>query len=139
MPEGTFSYLAAHFIAADAIIKVLEAASDIIDNAKNAYQIGKGLTKKGVHQLGKMLANLTIGDLEALLDLNNADPSTIHQIIEDLIDLTTALVSIFRSFIQMYICGHFYFSRSHIVAALTARDYFTLLGQIVIGSHSLHP
>ena len=40
-----------------------------------------------------MLASMTIADLEALLELNNADPTTIHHVIESLIDLASALVS----------------------------------------------
>lgn len=48
---------------------------------------------KGVQQLGAMLANMTIGDLEALLDLSNIDAVDIHEIISDLIELATTLVS----------------------------------------------
>ena len=41
-----------------------------------------------------MIANMTIGDLEALLDLSNIDPAVTQQIINDLIDLATELVRI---------------------------------------------
>ena len=62
------------------------------ENDEKAFVIGKGLTKKGILQLASMLANMTIGDLEALLDLNNIDASVVHQIITDLTSLATELV-----------------------------------------------
>ena len=80
-------------LAVDAIIEMLEAAEDIVDHAKQTFMIGKGLTRKGLQQLGRQLANMTIIDLASLLEPNNANPTTVHEIIENLISLTTALVS----------------------------------------------
>ena len=79
--------------AVDAIIEMLESAEDIVDHANQTFMIGKGLTRKGLQQLGRQLANMTIIDLASLLELNNANPTTVHEIIENLISLTTALVS----------------------------------------------
>ena len=81
------------YFAADLIIAMLEASGEIYDKGKTAYVIGKGLTKAGLIKVGRMLASMTITDLEALLELNNADPTIIHHVIESLIDLTSALVS----------------------------------------------
>lgn len=79
--------------SAEAIINLLEDVTDVFKDAKKTYIVGKGLTMKGVQQLGAMLANMTIGDLEALLDLSNIDAVDIHEIISDLIELATTLVS----------------------------------------------
>ncbi|XP_038050728.1 uncharacterized protein LOC119723897 [Patiria miniata] len=46
--------------------------------------IGGGLTLKGLDALEKRIANMTIGELEAMLDLQNIDPIVVVQLMKDL-------------------------------------------------------
>ncbi|XP_022103294.1 uncharacterized protein LOC110986022 [Acanthaster planci] len=58
--------------------------------------IGGGLTQKGLDALGQRIANMTIGELEAMLDLQNIDPFTVVQLMKD-------LRALFRTFIEEFI------------------------------------
>ena len=78
--------------AAREVIDLLENVTDIFKDAQKTYVVGKGLTRTGVQQLGAKLAAMTIGDLEAFLDMSNLDAVEVHQIITDLIELATTLV-----------------------------------------------
>ena len=55
--------------------------------------MGQGLNAKGIKLLSQKLANLTIGDLEALLDLKNMDSSQVSLLLSQLKDLAKALVN----------------------------------------------
>ncbi|XP_022102001.1 uncharacterized protein LOC110985344 [Acanthaster planci] len=55
--------------------------------------VGGGLTQKGLDALGRRIANMTIGELEAMLDLQNIDPFTVVQLMKD-------LRSLFRTFVE---------------------------------------
>ncbi|XP_033637389.1 uncharacterized protein LOC117298318 isoform X2 [Asterias rubens] len=58
--------------------------------------IGGGLTLKGLDALGNRIANMTIGELEAMLDLQNIDLFTVVQLMKD-------LRSLYRTFISEFI------------------------------------
>lgn len=49
---------------------------------------------KGLDALGNRIANMTIGELEAMLDLQNIDPFTVVQLMKDLRSLFRTFVSI---------------------------------------------
>ena len=59
---------------------------------EEAYAIGQGLSEVGAKLLGEKLANMTIGDIESLMDFKNVDPITVAQLAKDLKDLCKALV-----------------------------------------------
>ena len=59
------------------------------------FVVGQGLSDEGVRLLGKKLANMTIGDVESMLDTKNIDPFLVAQLMLDLRDLMKALVSKF--------------------------------------------
>ena len=69
------------------------AVTEIAGRAKQAFIVGNGLSKEGVRLLGKKLACMTIGDLEALLDLKNIDPIKVAELMKNIGDLAKALVS----------------------------------------------
>lgn len=97
MESYEFSFLSnlvIHFIVAgDAIEDMLGAAvSEIAGRAKQAFIVGNGLSKEGVRLLGKKLACMTIGDLEALLDFKNIDPEKVAELMKNIANLAKALV-----------------------------------------------
>lgn len=57
--------------------------------------MGEGLSNAGVDLLGEKLANMTIGDIKAMLDLRNLDPVVVVQLFGQLKELARALVSRF--------------------------------------------
>ena len=73
------------------------AVNEIAGRAKQAFIVGNGLSKEGVRLLGKKLACMTIGDLEALLDLKNIDPIKVAELMKNIGDLAKALVSFILS------------------------------------------
>ncbi|XP_038050876.1 uncharacterized protein LOC119724026 [Patiria miniata] len=58
--------------------------------------IGGGLTQKGLDALDRHIANMSIGELEAMLDLQNIDPFTVGQLMKE-------LRAVFRTFIDEFI------------------------------------
>lgn len=78
---------------------MLDAASAIVDKAERLFVVGDGLTEAGVRLLGAQLANMTIGDIEAMLQTNKIDPLVIMQLQNDFIDLAKALVCVFIYFL----------------------------------------
>ena len=54
---------------------------------------GISSTVKGLTALGQRIANMTIGELEAMLDLQNLDPIAILQLMKDLRALYRTFVS----------------------------------------------
>ncbi|VDI49869.1 Hypothetical predicted protein [Mytilus galloprovincialis] len=72
---------------------LVSSTSDIQGRTKQAYVVGHGLTNEGVKLLGQKLANMTIGDIENLLDVKNVDPVEIIKLMDQLRDLFRALIS----------------------------------------------
>lgn len=70
------------------------SVSNIAGRAKQAFVVGNGLSQEGTKLLGKKLACMTIGDLEALLDLKNIDPVKVAELMKNIGDLAKALVRI---------------------------------------------
>ncbi|KAL5014713.1 hypothetical protein ScPMuIL_008983 [Solemya velum] len=60
---------------------------------KQIFVVGEGLTQAGGKLLGEKLADMTIGDLEAMLDMKNLDPELLIQFTLELRDLCRALYS----------------------------------------------
>ena len=52
------------------------------------------LTEKGLDAIGRRIANMTIGELEAMLDLQNIDPFIVVQLMKDLRALYRTFVSV---------------------------------------------
>lgn len=73
---------------------MMGTVNDIVSRADQLFVVGKGLSKEGTKLLGAQLANMSIGDLEALLQKNKVDPFLISKIFHDFIDLAKTLVSI---------------------------------------------
>lgn len=76
------------------VVSMLSTATDIVGRADQAFVVGKGLSNAGVELLGQKLANMTIGDIKAMLDLKNMDPLVVAKLIGQIKDLAIALVSI---------------------------------------------
>jgi hypothetical protein len=72
--------------------------NDIVQRADQLFVVGNGLSEQGTRLLGALLANMTIGDVEALLERNKVDPTQIRKIVEDFIDLAIALVRVTTKF-----------------------------------------
>ncbi|CAG2251012.1 unnamed protein product [Mytilus edulis] len=68
-----------------------------VTGIKDAYAIGQGLSEVGAKLLGEKLANMTVGDIETLMDFKNVDPILVAQLMKDLRDLAKALYSEFLS------------------------------------------
>ncbi|KAK3612537.1 hypothetical protein CHS0354_024514 [Potamilus streckersoni] len=79
----------------DAISNMIGKGNDIVGRANQLFIVGQGLTGAGVKLLGNQLANMTIGDLESMLEVNKIDPLKILQLGKDLRDLAKALYSEF--------------------------------------------
>ncbi|VDH98959.1 Hypothetical predicted protein [Mytilus galloprovincialis] len=67
----------------------------VVTGIKDAYSIGQGLSEVGAKLLGEKLANMTVGDIETLMDFKNIDPILVAQLMKDLRDLAKALYSEF--------------------------------------------
>ncbi|VDI54125.1 Hypothetical predicted protein [Mytilus galloprovincialis] len=80
---------------AKAITDMLSTATDIVGRADQVFIVGKGLSNSGVKMLGEKLANMTIGEIKAMLDLRNLDPVLIIELFGQLKDLAKALLSEF--------------------------------------------
>lgn len=92
--SDSYGFLFFSFSIGDSIGDMLgPAVSEIAGRAKQAFIVGNGLSKEGVRLLGKKLACMTIGDLEALLDLKNIDPIKVAELMKNIGDLAKALVS----------------------------------------------
>ncbi|XP_076085326.1 uncharacterized protein LOC143056125 [Mytilus galloprovincialis] len=85
--SGTFTVQ-----GAEEIFKELKVA---VTGIKDAYAIGQGLSEVGAKLLGEKLANMTVGDIETLMDFKNVDPILVAQLMKDLRDLAKALLSEF--------------------------------------------
>ncbi|KAJ8320655.1 hypothetical protein KUTeg_002242 [Tegillarca granosa] len=78
----------------EAITNMMGAVTDIVGRAKQAYVVGQGLSQEGAKLLGAKLANMTIGDIESMLDTKNIDPFLVVKLMNELKDLARALVII---------------------------------------------
>lgn len=73
--------------------EIFKALDFVAGASEEAYIIGQGLSELGAKLLGDKLANMTIGDIESLLDMKNIDPILVAQLMKDMRDLAKALVS----------------------------------------------
>ena len=76
------------------ILEMLVGANEIAESANELFISGEGLSKAGTELLAAQLANMSIGDIEAMLQANKVDPLLIRKLFLDFIDLARALVSI---------------------------------------------
>ena len=65
---------------------------DIAGRAEQIFVVGKGLSKEGTKLLGEQLAAMSVGDLEAMLESNKADPFLVQQLVKDVMELARAIV-----------------------------------------------
>lgn len=77
--------------SAEAIAQKLNSI-DLPGREYQTYVVGSGVTEKGTKKLAKMLACMTVGDLDALLHLKNIDPAKVTQLLKDIQELAKALV-----------------------------------------------
>ena len=75
---------------------MLGGINDIAERANELFIAGEGLSQAGTELLGAQLANMTIGDIEAMLHANKVDPFLIRQLFLDFIELARALVSFLK-------------------------------------------
>lgn len=57
-----------------------------------AYIVGSGVTAQGAQNLAKKLACMTVGDLDALLQIKDIDPIKVALLLKEIQDLAKALV-----------------------------------------------
>ncbi|KAK6174798.1 hypothetical protein SNE40_013376 [Patella caerulea] len=123
------------------MFKILGVASNIIDNAEQAFVVGKGLTGAGVQLLGAKLSNMTIGEIMAMIDTKNIDPEKALELVKQLRNLGLALYSeiidavltgeatdAFKS-LDFTLQGDFSFPRSEVI--LFKYSIYFLLGGLV--------
>jgi hypothetical protein len=72
---------------------MLTSATDIVGRANQVFIVGQGLSNSGVEMLGKKLANMAIGDIQAMLYMKNLDPVVGVKLLGQLKDLSKGLVS----------------------------------------------
>jgi hypothetical protein len=81
-------------ISAESIEELVGAGpSPSAERDGGIYVVGQGLNAKGTKLLSRKLACMTIGDLEAILDLKNMNASQVSLLLSQLKDLVKALVS----------------------------------------------
>jgi hypothetical protein len=79
---------------AEQIFEMTGYVNDIVQRADQLFVVGKGLSEQGTRLLAAQLANMAIGDIEALLESNNVNPTQIRKVVENFIDLAIALVKL---------------------------------------------
>lgn len=89
-----------NFISATAIANVIGISNDIRGREKQTYIVGRGVTAVGAETLAKKLACMTIGDLDALLQIKDIDPQKVSQLLKDIQDMGIALVCYFFNVIH---------------------------------------
>lgn len=90
-------------ISATAIANVIGVSNDIRGREKQAYIVGRGVTAVGAEKLAQKLACMTIGDLDALLQIKEVDPQKVSQLLKDIQDMGIALVCYFFKFYSLKI------------------------------------
>ena len=91
---GFFLLVGLVLLTAEAIQGFFDDVEDIAGRAEQIFVVGKGLSKAGAKILGEQLANMSIGDIEAMLETNKVDPFAIQKIIKEFIELARAIVCI---------------------------------------------
>lgn len=89
-----------YFISATAIANVIGISNDIRGREKQTYIVGRGVTTVGAEKLAKKLACMTIGDLDALLQIKDINPKKVSQLLKDIQDMGIALVCYFFNVIH---------------------------------------
>ncbi|KAL5015119.1 hypothetical protein ScPMuIL_009389 [Solemya velum] len=125
----------------DAIGNMFDDVKAIAGRANQIFVVGEGLTPAGGKLLGEKLANMTLGDLEAMLDMKNLDPELLIQFTLELRDLcralyselieallTGGLVDEFKSF-DLTLTGSFGFPETRVI--LFEYSYFMVVGGLI--------
>lgn len=79
-------------ILASAIANALGSSASIPGREHQAYIVGSGVTAQGAQNLAKKLACMTVGDLDALLQIKDIDPVKVALLLKEIQDLAKALV-----------------------------------------------
>ncbi|XP_041378093.1 uncharacterized protein LOC121390363 [Gigantopelta aegis] len=110
---------------ADKIQEMLGSGVEIAGRVHQTFIVGKGLTKAGMKLLSAKMADMTLGEISALLDMKNIDPELALKLaknIKELIQsLTTELIkgfseggdNMFKAF-DLTLTGDFSFPRQDI-------------------------
>ncbi|KAK3101942.1 hypothetical protein FSP39_007535 [Pinctada imbricata] len=121
------------------IIALLEGSNEP-EREDMLFVVGLGLSQAGVEMLGEELADMTIVDIENLMDQKFVDPSEVFKLSKDLRDLARGLYSdfiekifddpedIFKSF-DLSVKGDFSFPRVEII--LFSYSQFFMVGGLV--------
>ena len=91
---GGFINIHSNFLE-DAIANAVSTSVGILGREQQSYIVGSGVTARGAKLLAQKLACMTIGDLDALLQLKNIDPLKVALLLGKIQDLAKALVNVF--------------------------------------------
>ncbi|XP_064643636.1 uncharacterized protein LOC135497734 [Lineus longissimus] len=125
---------------AKGIKALLGRVMDITGRVNEVFTPGQGLTNAGIELLGAQLANMTIGDISALLDMQNLDPVVVFNLMKDMWKLFEAiyndLIDTFTSGKMLeYLLGDLHLRATYQFPKLHLTffhvDYFFLVGGIV--------
>lgn len=72
---------------------MLKTVDDIKGRFESTYIPGKGLTGEGTKALGLKIANMTIGELQAYVMSEGIDPELALELMKDMKNLVSTLVS----------------------------------------------
>ena len=78
----------------DAIANAVSTSVGILGREQQSYIVGSGVTARGAKLLAQKLACMTIGDLDALLQLKSIDPLKVALLLGKIQDLAKALVNV---------------------------------------------
>lgn len=68
------------------------SSASIPGREHQTYIVGSGVTAQGAQNLAKKLACMTVGDLDALLQIKDIDPVKVALLLKEIQDLAKALV-----------------------------------------------
>ena len=90
----------------DAIANAMSTSVGILGREQQAYIVGGGVTARGAKLLAQKLACMTIGDLDALLQLKNIDPLKVALLLGKIQELAKALVNVLSNgnLLQILLC-----------------------------------
>ncbi|XP_064646638.1 uncharacterized protein LOC135499666 isoform X2 [Lineus longissimus] len=88
---------------ANAIKAMLGKVNSIAGRANELFTPGAGLTNAGVDLLGAQLASMTIGEIAAMIDMQNLDPVIVFKLLQDIRKLFEA---IYDDLIDAFLSGN---------------------------------
>ena len=90
----------------DAIANAMSTSVGILGREQQSYIVGSGVTARGAKLLAQKLACMTIGDLDALLQLKNIDPLKVALLLGKIQELAKALVNVLSNgnLLQILLC-----------------------------------